>query len=143
VGVRKKICHRSPQPAYLHSADGTFAVPLIQNINSHIYSDMSPIAITALGARILTFTTPLVAASSGDLTGKFSGIINILNLVGLVLAFGGLLFAAVMFMMGQTERVLYGLVGAGIGGLAFIIIKVMFSTAGGSSDVDSLNMGTN
>ena len=58
------------------------------------------------------------------------------------LAFGGLLFAAVMFMMGQTERVLYGLVGAGIGGLSFIIIKVMFSTAGGSSDVDSLQMGS-
>ena len=98
-------------------------------------------AISMLGARILQFTTPLVAATSGDLTDKFSGIINILNLVGLVLAFGGLLFAAVMFMMGQTERVLYGLVGAGIGGLSFIIIKVMFSTAGGSSDVDSLEMG--
>lgn len=93
------------------------------------------------GANILRFTMPLAAGSS-DLTGKFSGIINILNLVGLVLAFGGLLFAAVMFMMGQTERVLYGLVGAGIGGLSFIIIKVMFSTAGGSSDVDALNMGT-
>jgi hypothetical protein len=46
-----------------------------------------------------------------------------------------------MFMMGQTERVLYGLVGAGIGGLSFIIIKVMFSTAGGSADVDALEMG--
>ena len=44
--------------------------------------------------------------------------------------------------MGQTERVLYGLVGAGIGGLSFIIIKVMFSTAGGSGDIDSLEMGT-
>lgn len=102
---------------------------------------MSPVALTMAGANILRFTMPL-AASSSDLTDKFSGIINILNLVGLVLAFGGLLFAAVMFMMGQTERVLYGLVGAGIGGLSFIIIKVMFSTAGGSSDVDSLEMGT-
>lgn len=92
------------------------------------------------GANILRFTMPL-AATSSDLTESFSGIINILNLVGLVLAFGGLLFAAVMFMMGQTERVLYGLVGAGIGGLSFIIIKVMFSTAGGSDDVDALEMG--
>jgi hypothetical protein len=103
---------------------------------------MSPIAISTLGANILRFTMPLMAAGSSDLTGKFSGVINILNLVGLVLAFGGLLFAAVMFMMGQTERVLYGLVGAGIGGLSFIIIKVMFSTAGGSSDVDALEMGS-
>ncbi len=68
------------------------------------------------------------------------GIIGILNLVGLVLAFGGLLFAAVMFMMGQTERVLYGLVGAGIGGLSFVIVKVMFASAGGTTDVQSLEM---
>ncbi len=101
---------------------------------------MSSIAISTLGVNILRFSMPL-AAASGDLTDKFSGIINIINMVGLVLAFGGLLFAAVMFMMGQTERVLYGLVGAGIGGLSFIIIKVMFSTAGGSADIDSLNMG--
>lgn len=102
---------------------------------------MSSIAISTLGVNILRFSMPL-AAASGDLTDKFSGIINIINMVGLVLAFGGLLFAAVMFMMGQTERVLYGLVGAGIGGLSFIIIKVMFSTAGGSSDIDSLEMGS-
>jgi len=102
---------------------------------------MSPMAITVIGARILQFTSPLLAASSSDLTDKFGGIINILNLVGLVLAFGGLLFAAVMFMMGQTERVLYGLVGAGIGGLSFIIIKVMFDTgAGNNSDINALQM---
>ncbi len=103
---------------------------------------MNSIAIATFGANMLRFTMPL-AASSSDLTDKFGGIINILNLVGLVLAFGGLLFSAVMFMMGQTERVLYGLVGAGIGGLAFIITKVMFSTAGGSSDVDSIEMDGN
>jgi hypothetical protein len=101
---------------------------------------MSSIAISTLGVNILRFSMPL-AASSDDLTEKFSGIINIINMVGLVLAFGGLLFAAVMFMMGQTERVLYGLVGAGIGGLSFIIIKVMFSTAGGSDDINNLEMG--
>ncbi|MEQ1751610.1 MAG: hypothetical protein ABL974_19465 [Prosthecobacter sp.] len=105
---------------------------------------MSSIAISTLGFNILKFSMPLAAASvskSADLTGKFSGIINIINMVGLVLAFGGLIFSAVMFMMGQTERVLYGLVGAGIGGLSFVIVKVMFGTAGGSTDVDSLNMG--
>ena len=105
---------------------------------------MTPTGITLLGANILRFSMPLAAqssASSSDLTESFSGIINIINLVGLVLAFGGLLFAAVMFMMGQTERVLYGLVGAGIGGLSFVIIKVMFGTAGGSGDIDNINMG--
>lgn len=101
---------------------------------------MNPIAISTFGANILRFTMPLAQTNETSLAGQMSGIVNILNMVGLVLAFGGLLFAAVMFMMGQTERVLYGLVGAGIGGLAFIITKVMFSTAGGSSDVDAIDM---
>lgn len=104
---------------------------------------MNPIAISKLGANILQFTLPLAegaATNSSALFSKFGGILNILNLVGLVLAFGGLIFAAVMFMMGQTERVLYGLVGAGIGGLSFIIIKVMFATGGGTADVDSIEM---
>ena len=102
---------------------------------------MSPIAISTVGLNLLRFTMPLAANStSSDLAGTMGGIVNILNMVGLVLAFGGLLFAAVMFMMGQTERVLYGLVGAGIGGLSFIIVKVMFNTAGGSADIDSINM---
>jgi len=101
---------------------------------------MNSIALAQLGAYILRFTMPL-AADVDEMTGQFSGIINILNLVGLVLAFGGLLFAAVMFMMGQTERVLYGLVGAGIGGLSFIIIKVMFSVGSESDVIDDINMG--
>lgn len=105
---------------------------------------MSPLGITLIGVRIMQFTSPLLAAASSsgnsELVDKFSGVITILNLVGLVLAFGGLLFAAVMFMMGQTERVLYGLVGAGIGGLSFVITKVMFSTASGGSDIDSVQM---
>jgi hypothetical protein len=57
-----------------------------------------------------------------------------------VLAFGGLLFAAIMFMMGQTERMIYGLVGAIVGGLAFIIVKAMFSSGGTESGIDSINM---
>lgn len=101
---------------------------------------MTPTSMTLLGANILRFTMPL-AQDTSEMTEQFSGIINILNLVGLVLAFGGLLFAAVMFMMGQTERVLYGLVGAGIGGLSFIIIKVMFQTSSGSSLVNDIEMG--
>lgn len=102
---------------------------------------MSPIAISTAGLNLLRFTMPLAQNSSTtDLANTMGGVVNILNMVGLVLAFGGLLFAAVMFMMGQTERVLYGLVGAGIGGLSFIIVKVMFNTAGGSADIDAINM---
>jgi hypothetical protein len=103
---------------------------------------MNPIAISTFGANILRFTMPLAQATNEtSLAGQMSGIVNILNMVGLVLAFGGLLFAAVMFMMGQTERVLYGLVGAGIGGLSFIIVKVMFNSGGGSDNIEEINMG--
>lgn len=103
---------------------------------------MTPTTITLLGVNILRFTMPLAqAGTEAQMAENFSGIVNILNMVGLVLAFGGLLFAAVMFMMGQTERVLYGLVGAGIGGLSFIIVKVMFTSGGGSDDIESINMG--
>ncbi|MGV3660957.1 MAG: hypothetical protein ACO1TE_12280 [Prosthecobacter sp.] len=100
---------------------------------------MNSIAIATFGLNILRFTMPL-ASSTTDLTTKFSGVVSILNMVGLILAFGGLLFSAVMFMMGQTERVLYGLVGAGIGGLSFIITKVMFSTGSASTATDTITM---
>ena len=54
--------------------------------------------------------------------------------------FGGLLFAAVMFMMGQTERMIYGLIGALIGGLSFLIVKAMFSSS--DSNASDLSLGT-
>jgi hypothetical protein len=95
--------------------------------------------VSHVGAKILAFTM-LAQSGSTDLKTQMGGALGILNLVGLVLAFGGLLFAAVMFMMGQTERMIYGLVGALIGGLAFLIVKAMFS--GADSGVDSLSLTT-
>ena len=74
-------------------------------------------------------------AADGSFSSSFGVVLNILNLVGLTLAFGGLLFAAVMFMMGQTERMIYGLVGAVIGGMSWLIVKTMFSSAGASVDI--------
>lgn len=83
--------------------------------------------LSHFGVKLFTATSGMLAV--GDLKSQMSGALGILNLVGLVLAFGGLLFAAVMFMMGQTERMIYGLVGALIGGLAFLIVKAMFSSS--------------
>jgi hypothetical protein len=104
---------------------------------------MNSIAVATFGANILRFTMPLAqAGTEATLAGNMSSIVSILNMVGLVLAFGGLLFAAVMFMMGQTERVLYGLVGAGIGGLSFVIVKVMFAAGNSGTDsTEAVNMG--
>jgi hypothetical protein len=96
-------------------------------------------AASQFGFKLLAFSAPLLAAmDSTELKSEMSGALGILNLVGLVLAFGGLLFAAVMFMMGQTERMIYGLIGALIGGLAFLIVKTMFS--GSDANVSSLNL---
>lgn len=95
--------------------------------------------VSQVGVKMLAFTAYMLADSS-DLKTQMSGALGILNLVGLVLAFGGLLFAAVMFMMGQTERMIYGLIGALIGGLAFLIVRSMFS--GSDANVDSLSLGS-
>ncbi|MCB1235594.1 MAG: hypothetical protein KDM91_11030 [Verrucomicrobiae bacterium] len=77
-------------------------------------------------------TTRLTAVlAANDWATGFGSIVSLLNMIGLVLCFGGLIFAATMFMMGQTERVLYGVVGAAIGGLAWVITKTMFEDGGG------------
>ena len=93
-----------------------------------------------VGVKLLAFTTYLLADTTA-LKQQMSGALSVLNLVGLVLAFGGLLFAAVMFMMGQTERMIYGLIGALIGGLAFLIVKGMFS--GSDANVSDLSLTSN
>lgn len=104
----------------------------------------STAALTALnysqiGAKLFAITNMGLAASASWTQG-FSSVLQLLNMVGLVLSFGGLLFAAVMFMMGQTERVLYGVVGAVIGGLAWVITKTMFETGSGTTvNIDMQN----
>ena len=96
------------------------------------------IGVSNFGAKIITLTMPLAAGS--DLKSQMGGALGILNLIGLVLAFGGLLFAAIMFMMGQTERMIYGLIGALIGGLAFLIVKAMFGST--DSNANDLSLGS-
>ena len=95
------------------------------------------IGVSNFGAKILAFTMPLAAS---ELKSQMGGALGILNLIGLVLAFGGLLFAAIMFMMGQTERMIYGLIGALIGGLAFLIVKAMFGST--DSNANDLSLGS-
>jgi hypothetical protein len=103
----------------------------------------STLAVQALKVSSIGSNIYLAEAATGgaaDLAKEMGGALGILNLIGLVLAFGGLLFAAVMFMMGQTERMIYGLIGALIGGLAFLIVKAMFK-ASGAADVETLKLG--
>jgi hypothetical protein len=98
-------------------------------------------SVSAFGFQLFFSSMPFVAqAAGGGLASKMGGALGVLNMIGLVLAFGGLLFAAIMFMMGQTERMIYGLVGAIIGGLAFIIVKAMFQSGGSGSGIEGINM---
>ena len=86
---------------------------------------LSALKYSQIGFKLFAITNMGLAATNS--------VLSLLNMIGLVLSFGGLLFAAVMFMMGQTERVLYGVVGAVIGGLAWVITKTMFETGSGTT----------
>ncbi len=73
----------------------------------------------------------LLAAS--DLTGQMSKVAGILNTVAVVLVFFGLVLAGVFYMMGRTEYMKYGLVGAAIGGLSWPLTKFLFESGSGET----------
>ncbi len=79
----------------------------------------------------LLFRLPILAA--GDLVTNLSAVASVLNAIAILLFFGGLLMVAIMFMIGRTEYLKYGLVGAGLGGLSFVIVSTFF-TAGTGGD---------
>lgn len=98
----------------------------------HIPSAALPgLKYSQIGFKVVAMSNMMLATN--DWQTGFGKVLGLLNMIGLVLAFGGLLFAAVMFMMGQTERVLYGVVGAVIGGLAWVITKTMFEQGTGAA----------
>lgn len=75
------------------------------------------------------FRAPILAA--GDLVTNLSAVASVLNPIAILLFFGGLLMAAIMFMIGRTEYLKYGLVGAGLGRLAFVIVNTFFTAGTG------------
>lgn len=77
------------------------------------------------------FQVPLFAA---NLVNSLNNVASVLNAIAILLFFGGLLMAAIMFMIGRTEYLKYGLVGSGVGALAFVIVNTFF-TAGTGVDV--------
>lgn len=79
---------------------------------------------------------PILA--QGQLQQNLGQVAGVLHAIALVLFFGGLLMSAIMFMIGRTEYLKYGLVGAGLGGLAWIIVSTFFN-AGSGVDPMSLN----
>ena len=73
----------------------------------------------------LLFRLPILAA--GDLVTNLSAVASVLNAIAILLFFGGLLMAAIMCMI----YLKYGLVGAGLGGLSFVIVNTFFTAGTG------------
>ena len=65
-------------------------------------------------------------AAAGNLQQNLGQVAGVLNAIAVILFFGGLLMAAIMFMIGRTEYLKYGLVGSGVGGLAWVIVTTFF-----------------
>lgn len=79
---------------------------------------------------IIANVVPLLAAAGG-LTQNLGQVAGVLNAIAILLFFGGLLMAAIMFMIGRTEYLKYGLVGSGVGGLAWVIVTTFFEAGNG------------
>ena len=82
-----------------------------------------------MNANILNGFLPVLA--NGQLTQNLGQVAGVLHVIALILFFGGLLMSAVMFMMGRTEYLKFGLVGAGVGGLSWVIVSTFFTAGSG------------
>ena len=85
----------------------------------------SPIIMNTLVTQFSLFL------AAGNLQQNLGQVAGVLHAIALVLFFGGLIMAAIMFMMGRTEYLKYGLVGSGIGGLAWVIVSTFWSAGSG------------
>jgi hypothetical protein len=72
-----------------------------------------------------------ILGAAGALQQNLGQVAGVLNAIAVLLFFGGLLMAAIMFMIGRTEYLKYGLVGAGLGGLAWVIVTTFFQAGSG------------
>ena len=72
-----------------------------------------------------------ILGTAGNLQQNLGQVAGVLNAIAGILFFGGLLMSAIMFMIGRTEYLKYGLVGAGLGGLAWVIVTTFFQAGSG------------
>ena len=79
---------------------------------------------------LLNNFVPILGAA-GNLQQDLGQVAGVLNAIAVILFFGGLLMSAIMFMIGRTEYLKYGLVGAGLGGLAWVIVTTFFQAGSG------------
>ena len=72
-----------------------------------------------------------ILGAAGNLQQNLGQVAGVLNAIAILLFFGGLLMSAIMFMIGRTEYLKYGLVGSGLGGLAWVIVTTFFTAGNG------------
>jgi hypothetical protein len=72
-----------------------------------------------------------ILGAAGNLQQNLGQVAGVLNAIAILLFFGGLLMSAIMFMIGRTEYLKYGLVGSGLGGLAWVIVTTFFQAGNG------------
>ena len=82
------------------------------------------------------FTVGSVLLAQATLSAQMGKVAGILNLISVVLFFGGLLIGCLMYMLGRTEQMKFALVGAGVGALSFVIVKTFFETSGQTIDIE-------
>ena len=72
-----------------------------------------------------------ILGAAGNLQQNLGQVAGVRNAIAILLFFGGLLMSAIMFMIGRTEYLKYGLVGSGLGGLAWVIVTTFFQAGNG------------
>lgn len=75
----------------------------------------------------LIATTFLAAGSVTQALGQAGGIINSFGFIG---CFAGVVYAGYNAMQGHTDKIKYGLLGAALCGLAWVIVSQMFAAGG-------------
>ncbi len=71
--------------------------------------------------------------ANGDLRASLGAVAGIMHAVSLVVFFGGLIISGVLFMIGRAEYLKYGLVGASVGAMAYVLVSALY-TAGSPVD---------
>lgn len=86
--------------------------------------------------RLVTMNLLLTFLLAQTLQDGLAKIASILSAVSMVLFFGALIYCGYSIATGRIEALKPGLLGAGIGALAWVLTKALFDAAGGINPGD-------
>lgn len=73
---------------------------------------------------------PILAQT--DLSTGLGKVLGIIQAISIVVLVASLVFSGVNITTGRTEAVWHGILGAAISALAFVLVRTLFSSIGGS-----------